>query len=408
MVGRGRRERLASVRLRQLPEWAAPKQSLSLDITLPGETRSRAQMPDAPKRVQIAPPQPIEIVPALGVNQPAQQPIQQTSFANRGKVTVQVRAWVNGRPIFEEEVKQQEGPELSRLPPGLSTAEHVRRRNEIRDAALEQLIDSELIYQDAIKKLEKAAPHALDKLREFVDLESDKTVQLMQKKGAPEAAIREVEPTLRRMMERNIVSSEYARSRIKPIVETRIGLMEIREYYEAHLNEFQSEDKVHWQDIFIPLNQNQRTIEELKRFAEELLNRCRTPDDFNRLIAYDSLGKNGEGLGHRRGEIRPVELEEILFKLPAGVPGPVVAFPTGVHLIQRPSAKQGKCRSMTRWPRQFAGSWRRVGRCEYRRSCASCARGRCGASKKTNPKKPQMNTDKHRWGNCQGIHDCRH
>ena len=136
------------------------------------------------------------------------------------------------------------------------------------------------------------------------------------------------------MMERNIVSSEYARSRIKPIVEKRIGLMEIREYYETHLNEFMQEDKVYWQDIFIPLSQNHRTIEELKRFAEELLNRCRTPDDFNRLITYDSLGKKGEGLGHRRGEIRPVELEEILFKLPVGVPGPVVTFPTGVHLIQ--------------------------------------------------------------------------
>jgi peptidyl-prolyl cis-trans isomerase C len=318
----------------QLPEYALPPRSLSNDISLPGETLSRAQMQDAPKRVQLTAPQPIDIVPATNVKPSAQPPIQQTSYANRGTVSVLVRAWVNGRPIFDEEVKQQEGPDLNKIPQGLSTIENSRRRTEIRDAAIEHLIDQELIYQDAIKKLEIAAPHALDKLREFVDLESDKTVQLMQKKGAPEAAIREIEPTLRRMMERNIVSSEYARSRIKPIVETRIGLMEIREYYETHLNEFMQEDKVHWQDIFIPLSQNHRTIEELKRFAEELLNRCRTPDDFNRLIAYDSLGKKGEGLGHRRGEIRPVELEEILFKLPVGVPGPVVTFPTGVHLIQ--------------------------------------------------------------------------
>src|SRR5262245_481770 len=74
----------------QLPEYAIPKQSLSLDISQPGEARSRAQMSDAPKKAQIAPPQPIEIIPASGVNQPAQQPIQQTSFANRGTVSVQV------------------------------------------------------------------------------------------------------------------------------------------------------------------------------------------------------------------------------------------------------------------------------------------------------------------------------
>src|SRR5262245_20988201 len=107
----------------QLPEFARSPHSFSKDISLPGDVVSRAQISDAPKRVQIASPQPIEIVPASGVNQPAQPPIQQTSFANRGTVSVQVRAWVNGRPIFEEEVKQQEGPELNKLPPGLSTAE---------------------------------------------------------------------------------------------------------------------------------------------------------------------------------------------------------------------------------------------------------------------------------------------
>lgn len=317
-----------------LPGWAQPTQSLARDISQPGVTQSRGQMSDTPKGIRITTPQPLDVRPAVAIGQDRAAPIQQASYANRGKITVQVSAWVNGRPIFEAEVQQQAGPEQSRLPPGLTSAEASRRIAEIREAAIEQIIDQELIFQDAIKKLEKAAPHALDKLKEFVDQESDKTMDNMRKKGAPEAAIREVEPTLRRMMERNIVSSEYTRSRIKGIVEGRIGLLEIREYYETHLNEFMSEDRVDWQDIFIPLSQNHRTIEELKRFAEELLNRCRTPDDFKRLIAYDALGKNGEGLGHRRGEIRPTELEEMLFKLPAGVPGPVVVFPTGVHLIQ--------------------------------------------------------------------------
>jgi PPIC-type peptidyl-prolyl cis-trans isomerase-like protein len=318
----------------QLPDFAIPTESLARNISQPGAAQTRGQMGDAPKPIRISNPQPLDVIQAKGTDLSKQTPIQQASFANRGTVSVQVSAWVNGRPIFEAEVQQQAGPEQMRLPPGMSAAEASKRIAEIREAAIEQIIDQELIFQDAIKKLEKAAPQALEKLKEFVDQESDKTMDNMRKKGAPESAVREVEPTLRRMLERNIVSSEYARSRIKGIIETRIGLIEIREYYETHLNEFMSEDRVDWQDVFIPLNQNQRTIEDLKRFAEELLNRCRTPDDFKRLVAYDSLGKNGEGLGHRRGEIRPAELEEMLFKLPVGVPGPVVAFPTGVHLIQ--------------------------------------------------------------------------
>jgi len=164
-------------------------------------------------------------------------------------------------------------------------------------------------------------------------MEFDKTLERMRKAKVTESVIREIEPAARRMMERNLISSEYARSRIKPIVDTRIGLMEVREYYETHLNEFQSEDKVVWKDVFIPLSPNHPTIDVLKRFAEDLANRCRNEADFNKLIAFDGLGKNGEGLGQRRGEIRPSELEKILFEMRPGTIGPVVAFPTGVHLI---------------------------------------------------------------------------
>jgi parvulin-like peptidyl-prolyl isomerase len=47
----------------------------------------------------------------------------------------------------------------------------------------------------------------------------------------------------------------------------------------------------------------------------------------------DSKLRDGLGLGQKRGEIRPVELEEHLLKLKEGEIGPVIAFATGVHLV---------------------------------------------------------------------------
>jgi hypothetical protein len=173
----------------QLPDYAVPTRSFAQDISRPGDAQSRAQMADGPQRTKLSTPQPLQLIPAVGTNA-TKPPIEQTSFANRGIVSCQVRAWVNGRPIFEAEVMQQAGPDLNKLAPGMSAAEATKRIAEIRDSAIEHLIDQEVIYQEFVKMIEKRAPHMFEKLKEFVDQECDKTVERMQKAGAPDKAIR--------------------------------------------------------------------------------------------------------------------------------------------------------------------------------------------------------------------------
>ena len=71
----------------QLPEYALPPRSLSNDISLPGETLSRAQMQDAPE-ARATHGAAAEQHRARVVRQSAgQPPIQQTSYANRGTVS---------------------------------------------------------------------------------------------------------------------------------------------------------------------------------------------------------------------------------------------------------------------------------------------------------------------------------
>ena len=96
-------------------------------------------------------------------------------------------------------------------------------------------------------------------------------------------------------------------------------------------------DSVKWQDVFFALGPKYPTIAQAKRFAEDLIAQCRTNDDFTKLIQFDegdSKFRNGEGLGSRKGEIKPPELEETLFKLDEGRIGPVIALATGVHIIR--------------------------------------------------------------------------
>jgi hypothetical protein len=333
-----------------LPDWAQSQHSYAEEISLKAAPVVRLQTPDGPAvtlKQPLPPPEPpskpliaapIAIQPDAG--------IEPVSYANRGKVRVRVRAWVNGRPIFDEEVLQGAGPEMRRVY-ALPESQRSEKMTELLNAVIDQIVDQELMYQHAVKLIEKNNKHMLEKLRDFVDQEFDKSLQKMRDAKVPEDQIRELEPTARRMLERNLISTEYARNRIKPTLDS-IGMRDIREYYETHLNEFMTVDKVVWQDIFIPTSKNLPTVEDAKRFAEELLNKCRTAEQFNQLMVYnegDSKLRGGEGLGQRlgrkresgeweHGDIRPMELDEPLSKLGEGQIGPVVPFSTGVHLIR--------------------------------------------------------------------------
>jgi hypothetical protein len=319
-----------------LPDWAQPKASLASELTAPlAPGLVRMQMSDGPG-VSIKKP----IQPPAGVQPPpgiAPPPGLQQVSLTRNAMRVVVRVWVNGRPIFDDEVMQMAGPDMDRARRTLSEPQRSNKTAEILNAVIDTIIDQELMQQDAVKKLEKHNPRGLDKLKEYVEQEFDKAMARMRKANESEERIRELEPVARRILERSLISQEYARSRIKPILESRIGLTEVREYYEAHKKEFKVDDRIIWQDIFIPLNPNQPTVDMAKQFAEELISRISGPDGFNQLMVYnqgDSKLRGGEGLGHKRGEIRPAELEEHLFRLEPGDIGPVVAFATGVHIFR--------------------------------------------------------------------------
>src|SRR5438874_12577832 len=94
------------------PEWALPKKSLSEDISQPPKANIvRCQVKDIEKPTTFLPQPQLPkatlnqvVEPAQVVAPPPGLGTEQVSFANRGRVRVRGRAWVNGRPIFENEV----------------------------------------------------------------------------------------------------------------------------------------------------------------------------------------------------------------------------------------------------------------------------------------------------------------
>jgi len=143
--------------------------------------------------------------------------------------------------------------------------------------------------------------------------------------------------SLRRQDERNFIAKEYIGSRIFPLL-NKVGHKEIREYYEQHLNEFQTIDRVKWQNIFIAVGKKHATLADARRFAEQIVTRARAGENFNNFLQFDDGDsqkyRDGEGYGQRRGEIKPPEVEPFLFRMKDGDLGPLVEMTTGVHVFR--------------------------------------------------------------------------
>ncbi|MFZ9824892.1 MAG: hypothetical protein ACO3E9_13885, partial [Gemmataceae bacterium] len=130
-----------------------------------------------------------------------------------------------------------------------------------RKAAITQLVEREIVIQDAQNKLSKnpQAKKFLDKLQELATKEFDRYIRLLKDRNKIPTdedfqAMLESQgmslDLLRRQSERNFMATQYMQSRIMPSLD-RIGHKQIRDYYDSHKEEFQISDSVEWKDIFI-------------------------------------------------------------------------------------------------------------------------------------------------------------
>lgn len=296
-------------------------------------TPVRSQKPDAEK-------------PASPIRQTVFEAVK-SPFPTLGgaEVAISVRAHVNGVPILDDEVKELCYPALISLSPELSEAERTAKQAQIFRDGLQQIIDREVILQDAFARLNKNGAQYLDKLKAAAGKDFDKTLRAMKTRSGAKTDDQFTELLLsqgqtmdgmRRQFERNFIAREYSRSRIYPMIERATGHQQIFEYYQEHPSAFQAVDSVKWQDVFIDAGRH-KSRAEARAFAEQLAARASKGEDFAKLLQYDngdSTYRNGEGFGSRRGEIKPPEAEPILFQLKDGQVGPVLEIPTGYHVLR--------------------------------------------------------------------------
>jgi peptidyl-prolyl cis-trans isomerase SurA len=272
------------------------------------------------------------------------QPASGTTAANNGQVAVRLRATVNGIPILDDEVREAMAQYVGEL---IQTPEALRpqKQQQIYERELNRLVERELVLEEAERRIKQVKPQLMEDLKKDAAKEADKQLHeiktriqaksdeefkaMLQSQGLSEGG-------MRRQFERNFMMIEYARNIIFPKVKD-ISLQQVRDYYEQHADEFKIEDHVTWQDIFIDASRFQ-TPEGARQYAEQVRAQAAAGADFAALVQKcdhgDSRLRKGAGLGQKRGEIVPAQVEPTVWSLKAGEVGPLVDMGFGFHIVR--------------------------------------------------------------------------
>jgi parvulin-like peptidyl-prolyl isomerase len=290
-------------------------------------TVSRMQKQDEP----AAPKPPIELTSYSSATAPPRQ------------TAARICATVNGVAILDDELREAAYGQMLGLM-ALREPDRSFQRKQILDKALEQIIEREVILQEAFERL-KEQPQARKKLQEFATKEYEDDMRKVRQRAQikNEDEFKMVLATqgitlagVKRQKERNIMALEFMKNLIVPKLDS-VGREDLENYYKQHPEEFKVPDSVTWQDIFIDASKFPNR-DAAQQFAETLSARARNGEDFSKLVKEydqgDSSYRNGEGFGKRRGEIRPVQAEAVLFQMQPSEIGPVIALGTGFHVVK--------------------------------------------------------------------------
>lgn len=261
-----------------------------------------------------------------------------------GDPQVRIVASIGVTPIYESEVREavyQRMGELMRLP---ATQRAVREKEMFKEE-LRKIIDRELVIDEMVAVIQKSKQQAaLNKLQEAAAKEAKQRLEDFKKdRGIPSDevfrdALRAQGLTvggIRRQIERGFMMQAYLREKLGPYMD-KIGLAEVREYYAAHPDEFQAEDRVGWQDLFVRFDRF-RTQDEARQYAARLAGQAARGADFAKLASEYGMGdskfRNGAGVGEKPGEIFPADLEPTILALKAGQLT-VKETETGLHILR--------------------------------------------------------------------------
>ena len=208
-------------------------------------------------------------------------------------------------------------------------------RNELRTAALKQLIDRKLVEQKIkelnVKVSEEDLRQAIDDIKKQNKLSQEALEAALRSQGMSFDKYKE---QMREQLERIRLMSQEVRAKIQ------VGERECREYYEANRAKYSGEESFHARHIFFRLKKDAPNdeIKQVMAKAMNVLQEAKSGKDFVALVKQYSddpqAATDAGDLGtFKRGEMLS-EIEQTVANMKPGEVSDLVTTPAGIHIIK--------------------------------------------------------------------------
>jgi peptidyl-prolyl cis-trans isomerase SurA len=288
------------------------------------------------------------VVAWLAVFSFALPPLSRVAFAAEPvepQVVDGIAAIVNGDVITFSQVRVLSAPREKLLRSQLTGEELVKKMIEARQAALNDLIDRQLIIQ-AFKKEDYQIPdHFVDErvheiIQESFGGDRNTFIKTLEAQNYTLGEFKKQET------ERMIVQAMRSKNVKRNMIASPV---KIEEYYKTHRDEFTAKEQIKLRMIMIPSHADTGNSAAQKAMAEEVLGKLASGAEFDRMAqiySEDSTRELGGDWGWVERKTLAAPLEKVAFNLPVGKISRIVEFGGNYYILKVDDKHGGSTHSL--------------------------------------------------------------
>ncbi|MFN2542500.1 MAG: peptidylprolyl isomerase [Chthoniobacterales bacterium] len=272
-------------------------------------------------------------------------PLSQAAYAQDAQVVDGIAAIVNAEVITYSQVRGLSAPREKVLRAQFHGDELINKIKEIRTAALQDLIDRQLIIQAFKKEAYQIPDHYVDDrvreiIREAFGGDRNTFIKTLEAQNYTLGEFKKQET------ERIMVQAMRSKN-IK--LQTIASPTKIEEYYKTHRDEFTTKEQIKLRMIVIPKHEDSGNSGVQKSMAEEILGKLSKGADFAgmaQIYSEDGSRDRGGDWGWIERKTLAAPLEKIAFKLPVGRISSIVEYSNNYYILRVEDKHGGTTKSL--------------------------------------------------------------
>lgn len=275
----------------------------------------------------------------------AQGPICTVVLAEEPTVVDGIAAVVNGDVITYSQVRSLSAPQERMIRQQYTGPDLEKKLTELRQLALNDLIDRRLVIQAFKKESFEIPDHIVDQriqqiIRESFGGDRNTFVKTLEAQNFTMGEFKQKE------MEKIIVGAMRSHN-----VKTNqiVSPVKIEEYYRKHRDEFTSKEQIKLRMIMIPGHKDTASAPAQKELAEEVLGKLAGGAEFDQvaqMYSEDSTKDNGGDWGWIERKTLAEPLEKFAFNMPVGRISNIIDYAGNYYILKVEDKHGGDTKSL--------------------------------------------------------------